>query len=48
MENLEEFIRERMKKNKELFDDEEIKLLNETSIKLYMLGLADSNKCNCY
>lgn len=44
MENLEEFIKERMKENKELFDDEEIKLLNETSIKLYIIGLLDGKK----
>ena len=44
MENLEKFIKERMKENKELFDDEEIKLLNETSIKLYIIGIIDGKK----
>lgn len=44
MENLEKFIKERMKENKELFDDEEIKLLNETSMKLYIIGIIDGKK----
>lgn len=44
MENLEKFIKERMKENEKLFTVEEVKLLNKTSMKLYIIGLIDGKK----
>lgn len=44
MENLIDFIEERIKANNELISEDEVKTINETSIKLYIIGLIDDKK----
>lgn len=44
MENLEKFIEKRVRENKELFSIDELNSINDTSIKLYILGLIDGKK----
>lgn len=44
MENIKEFIKERIKANNELFSEDELKTINETSTKLYILGVIDGKQ----
>lgn len=44
MEDIKEIIKERIKANNELFSEDEVKTINETSIKLYIIGLIDGKK----